>query len=120
TGAAALVCFNLDFVQRCLALWPAVQEKLHHIPQAAETWPAPGFAALEALGLPPDARLLLLPAGLRPVKDPLMLVDCVHRLHAEDPRIHLVIAGVSYDPEFEGIVRRRCEARAGVRYVGSL
>ena len=119
-GATALVAFNADFVRRCLTLWPHVREKLHHIPQGVETRPAHDFSMRERLGLPPEAEMLLLPSGLRPVKDPLMLVDCVRRWHGDDPRIHLIIAGLSYDPEFEGIVRRRCPAGSGVRYIGPL
>ncbi|MFJ6610153.1 glycosyltransferase [Streptomyces sp. NPDC091289] len=118
--AAALVAFNADFVRRCLKLWPHVRERLHHIPQGVETRPERDFSMRRWLGLPPESELLLLPSGLRPVKDPLMLVDCVRRWHEADPRIHLIIAGLSYDAEFEGIVRRRCSAGPGVRYVGPL
>jgi glycosyltransferase involved in cell wall biosynthesis len=119
-GASALIAFNADFVRRCRALWPEVEDKLHHVPQGVSTEPEPGYSARAALDLPPGARLLLLPSGLRPVKDPLLLVDCVRSWHREDPRIHLVIAGLSYNADFEGIVRRRAPPGSGVRYVGPL
>jgi pimeloyl-ACP methyl ester carboxylesterase len=50
----------------------------------------------------------------------LFVVDCVRRMHEEDPRVRLVIAGVSYDEDYEGIVLRRCGAGPAVRYVGVL
>jgi glycosyltransferase involved in cell wall biosynthesis len=119
-GAAALVAFTDEFLRRCLSLWPHTEHKVHLIPQGIHTRPARDFSLRRTLSLPGDAEILLLPSGLRPIKDPLMLVDCIHEWHGEDPRIHLVIAGMSYDAAFEGIVRRRCAAGPGVRYAGAL
>jgi len=118
--AAGLVAFTTDFVDRCLALWPHVRDRLRHVPQGVHTEPSRSFSLKERLRLPSDARMLLLPSGLRPVKDPLLLLRCVSRWHQEDPRIHLVIAGLTYDQEFAGIVRRRCAASSGLHYIGVL
>ncbi|MEU9148860.1 glycosyltransferase [Streptomyces sp. NPDC048349] len=117
-GADALVAFNDDFVLRCLALWPDTIQKLYSIPQAVDTDPS-DFSLKNRLGLPDDAQVFLLPAGLRPVKDPLFLTGCVDEWQREDPRVHLVIAGVSYDG-FDEIVRRRCLRHSGVHYAGAL
>ncbi|MCX5612999.1 MULTISPECIES: glycosyltransferase [unclassified Streptomyces] len=117
-GAEALVAFNDDFVLRCLALWPDTIGKLYSIPQAVDTDPS-DFSLKNRLGLPDDSKVLLLPAGLRPVKDPLFLTGCVDEWHREDPRVRLVIAGVSYDG-FEEILRRRCLRHSGVHYAGAL
>lgn len=117
--AAGLVAFNEDFVRRCLALWPQAAGKLRRIPQGVHTRPS-RFSLRGQIGLAPDAKLLLLPSGLRPVKDPLFLLSCVRQWHLEDPRIHLVIVGVSYDPDYEEIVRRRCGPGPAARYLGTL
>ncbi|MGP3683340.1 glycosyltransferase [Streptomyces sp. IBSNAI002] len=117
-GADALVAFNDDFVLRCLALWPDTIRKLYAIPQAVDTDPS-DFSLKDRLGLPDDAKVFLLPAGLRPVKDPLFLTRCVDEWHREDPRVCLVMAGVSYDG-FDEIVRRRCLRHSGVHYAGVL
>src|SRR5215470_13484732 len=118
-GAAGLVAFNEDFVRRCRSLWPQAADKVRLIPQSVRTSPS-AYSLRRALGVDRDAKLLLQPSGLRPVKDPLFVVDAVKRWHEEDPRIRLVIAGVSYDEDFEGIVLRRCGSGPAVRYVGPL
>ena len=117
--AAVLVAFNDDFVRRSRALWPRAADKVRRIPQSVRTRPS-AYSLRHALGVGQDVKLLLLPSGLRPVKDPLFAIDCVRSLHDEDPRVLLVIAGVSYDEDYEGIVRRRCAAGPAVRYVGAL
>ncbi|MPZ81281.1 MAG: alpha/beta fold hydrolase [Actinophytocola sp.] len=117
--AACLVAFNEDFVRRSGALWPQVVDKVHYIPQSVHTTPST-FSLRRSLRLERDARLLLLPSGLRPVKDPLFLVDCVKQWHEVDPRIRLVISGRSYDPDYEDILLRRIGSSPAVRYVGAL
>ncbi|MBE1498210.1 pimeloyl-ACP methyl ester carboxylesterase [Amycolatopsis lexingtonensis] len=117
--AAGLVAFNDDFVRRSRELWPQVAEKVRYIPQGVRTTPS-AYSLRRELGVGADAKLLLLPAGLRPVKDPLFAIDCVKRLHEEDERVRLVIAGVSYDEDYEAMVRRRCGGSPAVRYVGAL
>ena len=119
-GAAALVAFNEDFAERCLDLWPHTRERLHLIPQSVFAEEDPTYSMRDSLGLPGQSQVFLLPAGLRPIKDPLMLAAEVQRWHREDPRIHLVIAGYSYDDDFEAIVRRRLAISPGVRYAGVL
>lgn len=46
------------------------------------------------------ARLLLLIAGLRPIKDVAFLFDAVRRWHARDARVHLVVMGPPLDAEY--------------------
>ena len=117
--AAALVAFNDDFARRCRTLWPQVADKVRVIPQGVRTTPS-AYSLRRALGVGEDVKLLLLPSGLRPVKDPLLAVDCVKQLHAEGHDVLLVIAGVSYDEDFEALVQRRCGDSPAVRYVGTL
>jgi glycosyltransferase involved in cell wall biosynthesis len=121
-NAAGLVAFTGDFVERCTTLWPDAASRLHHIPQGVDALarPSTDFSLTRLLGLPEDARIFLLPSGLRPIKDPLLLVDCFRRWHAEDSRIRLIIAGLTYDEDYEEMVMRRCVGPSGVRYIGAL
>ncbi|KAA6212722.1 alpha/beta fold hydrolase [Streptomyces albofaciens JCM 4342] len=117
--ASGLIALNENFLYRCLSLWPQTQGKVHHIPQAVWTKPS-AFSLREKLGLAPEAEMFLLPSGLRPVKDPLFLFRAVSSWHEENPRVHLVITGTSYDPDFEGIVLRRIASSRGITYAGVL
>ena len=114
-----MVAFNDDFMHRGAALWPQISDKLHRIPQGAIT-EASQLSLRRSLGMAPSEKIFLLPSGLRPVKDPLFLLNCISEWHEEDPRIRLVIAGSSYAPEFAGIVERRCASRPGTHYIGPL
>lgn len=118
--AAALVAFTPDFVRRAVELWPSARERLHLIPQSVACEPEPHYSFPAELGLGAQDVILLLPAGLRPVKDPLLLMNAVQQWHREDPRIRLVISGIGYDPDFTELVLRRCARAPGVDYVGLL
>ncbi|WP_430787968.1 glycosyltransferase [Actinoplanes sp. G11-F43] len=118
--AAGLVAFSRDFLDQGRRLWPAAAGRMRLIPQAVAGEPDLSYSLRAGLGIGDDGVLLLLPAGLRPVKDPLLLIDTVQRWHREDPRVHLVIAGMEYDDTFAGIVRRRCARAPGVTFAGLL
>lgn len=118
-GAAAVVAFNRDFADRCVALSPGTADRLHLIPPGVRTQPST-YSLRGHLGIDPTGTLLLLPSGLVPVKDPLFLASCIQTWHAEDPRVELVIAGAAPDPEFRDAVCRRLDRTRGVRYVGPL
>ena len=57
-----------------------------------------GWSLRARLGLRAGDWLLLLPLGLRPVKDPLFLLDAAAAWHAEDPRAHLLLVGPALEP----------------------
>ena len=119
-GATALVSFTDNFVHRCLTLWPEAEQKLWQIPQGVQIHPPTSFSLADAVGAAPGDRLLLLPAGLRPIKDPMMLFNCAGEWHAEDPRIRLVIAGASYEEDYDEMLLRRCAASPALHYLGPL
>ncbi|MFT7872072.1 MULTISPECIES: hypothetical protein [Amycolatopsis] len=54
---------------------PEIADKVRVIPQGVRTDPS-RYSLRRALGVGQDAKLLLLPSGLRPVKDPLFAIDC--------------------------------------------
>ena len=67
-----------------------------------------------ACGLPGESRLLLLVAGLRPVKDILYLWPALVEWHALDPRIHLVVVGPVLDAGYAAQVHAAIAAHPAV------
>jgi glycosyltransferase involved in cell wall biosynthesis len=78
--------------------------------------PRPPPPLREVLGLPPSARLLVLVAGVRAVKDPLFLAGAVAAWHAAaaataaaaggEPPVHMVIVGPVLEPALFERVRQ--------------
>ncbi|XP_060238283.1 glycosyltransferase 1 domain-containing protein 1 isoform X4 [Meriones unguiculatus] len=61
--------------------------------------------------------VFLIICGLRPVKDPLYLVDAFSEWHQEAPNMYMVIVGPEVDPEFTREVKDRVGRAAGVRLI---
>ena len=154
--AAAVVAFNEELKTALLALIPEARTKVFLIPQAVELAPPELVdeteddaarrrerlrAALDvttdeqrrrerlraALDVTTDEQLLLLPAGVRPVKDVLWAVEAISQWHASDPRICLRIVGPVLDAKYAQTVEATLAALAAapataraVRYVGAL
>lgn len=71
-------------------------------------------------GFGEDEFIFLLPAGIRPVKDPLAAVAPLQRLHAEFPHIRFALAGPCMDEELCAEVRRLSEANPWISYLGEV
>ncbi|GAB1290209.1 Glycosyltransferase 1 domain-containing protein 1 [Apodemus speciosus] len=61
--------------------------------------------------------IFLVICGLRPVKDPLYLVDAFSEWHQETPNVYMVIVGPEVDPVFTREVKDRVRRAAGVRLI---
>ncbi|XP_021019624.1 glycosyltransferase 1 domain-containing protein 1 isoform X3 [Mus caroli] len=61
--------------------------------------------------------IFLIICGLRPVKDPLYLVDAFSEWHQETPNVYMVIVGPEVDPVFTREVKERVRRAAGVRLI---
>ena len=137
--AAAVVAFNEELKTALLALIPEARTKVFLIPQAVELAPPELVDETEddaarrrerlraALDVTTDEQLLLLPAGVRPVKDVLWAVEAISKWHASDPRICLRIVGPVLDAKYAQTVEATLAALAAapataraVRYVGAL
>lgn len=82
-----------------------------------------GMRCRRRLELEVEDVLLLLPAGLRPVKDVLFGAHAVAAWHARDPRLCLRIVGPELDAAYAAQVRaalRELGSPRGVAYVGAL
>ena len=120
-GAARLVGFSPENIARAEWMWPAHAARVERVPQAAEVPPPdPGFSLRARLGL--DARdvLVVLPTGIRRVKDPLHVVDTFYRWHRVDARIHLVLAGAVLEPDYADDALTILGERPGVTFFESL
>eukprot|EP01027_Heterolobosea_sp_BB2_P007458 GEZU01011099.1.p1 GENE.GEZU01011099.1~~GEZU01011099.1.p1 ORF type:complete len:493 (-),score=83.88 GEZU01011099.1:536-2014(-) len=112
----AAIAFSPEMFSRVALNWPQYKNKIRVIPQAiavdtTTTWTSTTnnitngttFNLRERLSLQEDAVVLLLPCGLRPVKDPMYLLNAVRKWHNEDERVHLVVVG----PVLDGRYARR-------------
>lgn len=143
--ARAIVAFNGELLATLLTAMPDARDKSFVVPQAVASplLPPPPNGAVDgaaadaitdapsradvraALHLEEGDALLLLPAGLRPVKDVLFVADAIaqHRSSGATPRICLRIVGPVLDSEYAADVRGAISALApsrAVEYVGPL
>ncbi|MFL5319785.1 MAG: glycosyltransferase, partial [Myxococcaceae bacterium] len=119
-GAALCVAFSHSNGERAQELCPMVRGKLRCIPQAVDVGGAQAFNLRGALGLDGAARVVLLPTGLRRVKDPTFVVEAMAAWHEEDPSVHLVVCGAELEPGFAEQARAALTGRRGIHFVGPL
>jgi hypothetical protein len=70
-NAACIVCFSESLADGAALVWPHCADKLTVIRQSVAL---PKHIPCATTGVPPDTKVVLLIAGLRPVKDPLFVV----------------------------------------------
>lgn len=113
--ATVAIAFDDVFIERAALLWPDAVTKLRRIPQAAVVHPS-SFSLRRELGLQSADRLLLLPSGVRPVKDPLFCAPMITTWHTHNPRVHMVILGAARDERYAEYVRAELASMPGVRW----
>ena len=127
--AGAVVAFNLELLRTLLAAMPSARQKTFLAAQATRvsvTRPLPPDRAQlvrAALDLRDAERLLLLPAGLRPVKDVCFLASAFTRLHLTESSVCLRIVGPALDAKYADAARSELTGllpSRAVRYMGSL
>ena len=95
--ACAVVAFDNNLLMKLLHIMPHAKCKTFLIPQAVSVTPEPQLvnntseALCSKLGVGVEDKLILLPAGIRPVKDILFAVNAIHVWHKEDSRVKLRI-----------------------------
>ncbi|MEZ4338328.1 MAG: acyltransferase domain-containing protein, partial [Sandaracinaceae bacterium] len=120
-GAARLIGFSPENIARAEWMWPNVAGRVERIPQAVEApLTEPDFSLRAELGLGSDDVLLVLPTGIRRVKDPLHVVDAMSAWHLRDPRVHLAVVGALLEPDYVDHAMPILEARPGIHYVPAL
>jgi L-malate glycosyltransferase len=115
TGAAAVVAFHGSVAADVEAIAPSLRGRVRIVPQSAQL-PAGGGAAPDITGEP----CLLFPAGVRPVKRPLLPLGPLEDVRRDHPGLRLWYAG----PPLDAHETRRLEAalasRPWARYLGAL
>lgn len=108
TQAGAVISFDNNLLSRLLEALPGAKAKTFLVPQAVRTsLPAPGGGSSSEgqevrrrLGVGAEDVLLLLPAGLRPVKDVLFGVSEIAAWHARSPQVCVRIVGPELDADY--------------------
>ncbi|XP_038059189.1 glycosyltransferase 1 domain-containing protein 1-like [Patiria miniata] len=122
--ARFLVSFSKPMHDQALALWPDIGDKLYTLPQGVVTSPSSRFDFHQhlhvACGIPKHSSVFLLVAGLRPVKDPLYLVNKFSEWHMEHGNVYLVIIGPELDQQLSEKVKAIVKRLPGVEVLDPL
>ncbi len=115
--AAAVLIQNPSCVVDLGRTHPALASRIHYLPPGillgTRPWPLRGEAGLSA-----DDLLFLHPAGIRPVKQNLELLELFSPLAAERPRLRLAFCGPVLDPAYGGLFAKALEGRPWARHLG--
>lgn len=76
-----IVAFHEKQKIKCLEYWNHVKDKIVCIPPSPDIPPIDNFSLFSELNLSLDKKFFLLPCGIRPVKDPLYLVEAFSKIH---------------------------------------
>ena len=114
-GAAAITVFHESVAAEIAAALPSVASRLTVVPQSVRLAPASaGGTAPRVHGDP----CLLFPAGIRPVKRPLLPLDPLDGLRREHPGLRLWYAGPALDARETERLERELVGRPWARYLG--
>jgi glycosyltransferase involved in cell wall biosynthesis len=119
-GAAAITAFHPSIVELVAGVLPDARARLVVVPQAVRFPAHHPFDLAGRWGLPADRVLLLLPAGIRPVKAPRLPLAALDGLAAADPRLRLAYAGPILDPALGEVLRADLAARPWARHLGAV
>lgn len=119
-GASAVTVFHDTMLTRISEALPHLAAKMVVVPQSAVLEQGPPFPLRERLGLPPEAVVFLLPAGLRMVKNPLFPLPSFDRLLPRFPQLRLVYAGPIVDPGEGERLLRASASRRWAAYLGAV
>ncbi|XP_006813513.1 glycosyltransferase 1 domain-containing protein 1-like, partial [Saccoglossus kowalevskii] len=118
TNARFIIGFSKPMYQQAVWLWPDIACKLWVQPQGVITTPSASFNfkyhVHEHCDVSYDSHIFLLVAGIRPVKDPLYIVQAFSEWYLKDSNIHLVIVGPEIDKELTKTVKGTVAKLAGV------
>ncbi len=112
---AAFIAFHPEAAEQVRRALPLAADRMHVI--------APGVALAPAHPSPvaaPAGLIFLLPAGIRPVKDPDLAVAAVAAVARQGLPVHLFIAGPARDPAFHQEFLRRTAALPFVHHLGEV
>jgi L-malate glycosyltransferase len=114
-----IVVFNEVFRRDLQSRFPELGDKLVTIPQGVflETGTRKSRAEM---GLKMDEVVILLPSGLRPVKNIDLAIDALSWLQPDYPQIRLLIIGAMIDEVYSRAILERIRELAWITYVGEI
>ncbi|WP_165763863.1 glycosyltransferase [Halalkalibacter urbisdiaboli] len=115
--SCAITVFSLDAKQKIAQAYPELAARVHVIPQSI--WlpnPTPENSVMKVSGCPK----ILLPAGLRPVKDVFYLWDALLELRKHWPEMSFSIIGAKLDKQVSREVEIRTKQFKWFHYLGEV
>eukprot|EP00656_Telonema_subtile_P056107 TRINITY_DN8892_c0_g1_i1.p1 TRINITY_DN8892_c0_g1~~TRINITY_DN8892_c0_g1_i1.p1 ORF type:complete len:365 (-),score=88.68 TRINITY_DN8892_c0_g1_i1:318-1412(-) len=98
--AAVIVAFNQPLADLAQKKWPDHSARLRVIsPSVVVPVPSEGYSLHAQLGVDASTPVLLLVAGIRPVKDPLFALEAMEQLMSTHPAAVLLVVGPSRDDD---------------------
>jgi len=120
-GAARIVVFHDSIGAKVASALPDLASRIVCVPQAVDLPDDEAFDLQAAWpGLPSRRVLFVFPAGIRPVKRPLMPVPVFDALATRHPILRLLYAGPILDANEGRELRAAIAGRAWARYVGTV
>jgi L-malate glycosyltransferase len=116
-GAAAILAQDPATVAALRTNWPALAPRVHFLPPGVTLGSDP-YPLRDQLSLAGDERLLLCPAGIRPVKGVLELLELCDPLAREGYRFRLLFCGPVLDAGYGERFRAALAARPWASYLG--
>jgi len=115
-AAAAVTVFHESVAEVVRAALPAIAPRLAVVAQSVSGPPPAGPGAPAIDGDP----CLLFPAGIRPVKRPLLPLAALDELATRRPDVRLWYVGPVLDPEEHARLERELAGRPWARYLGAV
>lgn len=99
--------------------FPAWRERIYHLPQGVQLGTEP-YRLRELHNIDPQSVLFLHPAGIRPVKGNLELLQLFDRVVKHRPQTVLAFCGPPLDPEYAARFQKALTERPWARYLGAI
>jgi len=119
-GAARLTVFHASIGDRVAAVLPDLRARLVVVPQSVGLVAHEPFDLRARWPLPSGVVAFLLPAAIRPVKDPMLPLAPLERLSTRFPEIRMIYAGPLLDPGVGEALLRRLASLPWARHIGTV
>lgn len=114
-----IIVFHQDFRDKLLLLNRDLDKKITVIPQGISLPSAP-FHSRSGLNIPTDSLVLLLPAGLRPIKNVTLALDSLKLLVEQGVSLHLLIIGPIIDKAYGKDILGQIKTLPWASYLGEV
>jgi len=119
-GASAVSVFDESMATAVITALPETAARLVVVPQSVSFEPASGHWPLAAALQNAPGPLVLFPAGLRKVKQPLLPIEPLDRLRPEFPGLELLYVGPVVDPVEGETLLQTITDHPWVRHLGAV